>query len=160
MSHRPGCKGCATKCAGGLKTSCYPPLPSITLSTHSYVQLPPMQSSRPPKVGSIPTITALRLQLDYGDTKLARCVAFYDDVRIFRRRYFTQDGSPGLGFYHWKSPQHQTGLTEMVNDFLDKEGNGTRYWPDDDASPNHNKLRYSEHHIQYFYLPVVTRADI
>ena len=39
--------------------------------------------------------------------------------------------------YDWKSPEAQTGLTELTFAYLDKEGNGGRlFWPDDEASPN------------------------
>jgi len=98
---------------------------------------------------SIPTITALREQLDYGDSHLSRCNAFYDDVRTFRKRYRTHDGSSGISLYNWKSPEHQAGLKEMTEAYLDKEGNGALYWPDGDTDPNRNKLRYSQDHHLY-----------
>jgi len=98
---------------------------------------------------SIPSITALRQQLEYGDPHLSRCSTFYDDVRAFRKKYRTHDGSSGVSLYNWKSPEHQAGLTEMTDAYLDKEGNGALYWPDDDTSPNRNNLLYSQDHDLY-----------
>ena len=109
-----------------------------------------MSSSKSKVVASsIPTISALRQQLGYGDRHLNRCSTFYDDVRVFRKKYLTHDGFSGISFYNWKSPEHQAGLTEMTDAYLDEEGNGALYWPDNDASINRNKLRYSQDHDLY-----------
>src|SRR4051812_1556135 len=94
---------------------------------------------------SIPNITALRQQLDYGEPSLPRCVGFYDDIRVFRKKFHTASGIPGMDLHDWKSRKHHDGLDEMTNAYLDKEGNGILFWPDDDTSPNHNKYSYVAH---------------
>jgi hypothetical protein len=94
---------------------------------------------------SIPTITVLRDQLDYGDSQSKRCDVFYDDIRVFRKKYRSSTGLSGDDLHNWKSPEHQAALTEMSRAFLDTDGNGSRYWPDDDGSSNRNKLQYSRH---------------
>jgi hypothetical protein len=91
---------------------------------------------------NIPTITALREKLNYGNTRLDRCAAFNDDVKAFRRKFRTNAGLSGASLHDWKSPIHQQALTEMTEAFLN-QGNGLLYWPDDEASSNANSLRYS-----------------
>lgn len=98
---------------------------------------------------SIPTITNLRRQLEYGEPRLSRCKIFYDDVRAFRKKYCTHDGFSGISLHVWKLPEHQAGLTNLTEAYLDEQGNGTLYWPDDDASIYRNKLRYSQDHDLY-----------
>jgi hypothetical protein len=97
---------------------------------------------------SIPNITALRKDLDYGNSRLQRCTAFYDDVRVFRKKFRTAQGIPGVDLHQWKSREHQTGLDEMTDAYLNKEGNGAVFWPDQGDSPNRNKWSYSKHRLR------------
>ena len=90
----------------------------------------------------IPNITDLREQLEYGDGKLARCAAFIDDLRVFRRRY-QYAGLRGIDLWDWKSPQHQHALRQMTADFLDRDGYGEVFWPSDPTATNFNPLQYS-----------------
>ena len=102
-------------------------------------------ASRKIAAANIPSITALRKELGYGDPRLHRCSAFYDDIRVFRKKYTTRKGQPGVSLYDWKSPEHQRALTEMAHDYLETDGNGLLYWPDDPAALNYNTIHYSEH---------------
>ncbi|RYP71689.1 hypothetical protein DL771_004640 [Monosporascus sp. 5C6A] len=95
---------------------------------------------------SLPKITAIRETLDYGDPELTRCAAFTADVRAFRKKFTTKSGLPGTSLYDWRSPEHQCGLNEMTEDYLERAGNGAMWWPDDASAPNHNKLQYSKDH--------------
>ena len=97
---------------------------------------------------SIPKITELRNELDYGNPQLPRCMAFYDDIRVFRRKYRTSQGVPGFNLWDWKSREHQAGLTEMTQAYLDEEGNGRVFWPAEESSPNRNRLNYSIDHLR------------
>ncbi|KAF2190544.1 hypothetical protein K469DRAFT_387705 [Zopfia rhizophila CBS 207.26] len=94
----------------------------------------------------IPNITILRQQLQYGEARLARCNAFYDDLRVFRKKYNTPTGLRGVDLHDWRSPVHQSALAEMTLAFLETEGNGEVYWPSDATSPNFNPLQYSKDH--------------
>lgn len=93
----------------------------------------------------IPNITELRKQLDYGDATLSRCANFYDDLRVYRKKYHTKDGKPGTEMHEWKTPEAQAELDEITAAYLDKDGNGQTYWPDDGSAANYNSLQYSKH---------------
>ncbi|KAK4251356.1 hypothetical protein C7999DRAFT_28086 [Corynascus novoguineensis] len=97
---------------------------------------------------NIPSITALRNALDYGDPHLPRCAAFYDDTRAFRKKFKTSRGVPGADLHDWKSRDGQAALTEMTVAYLEKEGNGMLFWPDDKSSDNYNKYQYSKDHVR------------
>src|ERR1700761_7389930 len=101
-----------------------------------------------PSAASIPNITALRKALDYGEPHLPRCAAFYDDIRVFRKKFRTINGTPGMELYDWKSRDHQAGLNEMTIAYLDKEGNGDVFWPAGNESPNRNKYSYTANRSQ------------
>ena len=107
-------------------------------------------ASTSPKIAAarIPSITALRNELGYGDQKLPRCAAFYDDTRAFRKKFRTSHGIAGVDLHDWKSPEGQTGLTQMTFAYLDKEGNGGLFWPDDEASPNYNRYQYTKDSVR------------
>ncbi|KAK2015519.1 hypothetical protein LZ32DRAFT_602165 [Colletotrichum eremochloae] len=92
---------------------------------------------------AVPTITALRQELNYGDAKSLQCQAFYDDLRAYRKKFVSSNGLEGSLLYDWKSRDHQSALAEMTRSFLNRDGNGQRYWPDDETSAHYNGLRYS-----------------
>ncbi|KAK1982950.1 hypothetical protein LZ30DRAFT_589468 [Colletotrichum cereale] len=92
---------------------------------------------------ALPTITALREALNYGDAKSLQCQAFNDDLRAYRKKFVSSHGLEGSHLHDWKSRVHQSALTEMTQTFLDRDGNGRRYWPDDEASAHYNGMRYS-----------------
>ena len=103
-----------------------------------------------PKVSasSIPNITNLREALDYGNPSLRRCMAFYDDIRVFRKIFRTANGIHGLDLHDWNSEEHQTGLDEMTTSYLDGKHNGALFWPQDEASPNCNRFSYPAQQAQ------------
>lgn len=109
-----------------------------------------MANSPPAKIfaASIPSITTLRKELDYGDPQSPRCAAFYDDTRAFRKKFITSRGVAGPELHDWKSREGQAALTEMTLAYLDKEGNGRLFWPDDKSSANYNKYQYSKDHTR------------
>lgn len=92
---------------------------------------------------SIPQITALREELDYGDPQLSRCQAFYDSVRVFRKTFVSSQGWDGSSIHDWKSREHQVALGEMVRSYLEQHGNGKLFWPDDNSSSRANTYKYS-----------------
>jgi hypothetical protein len=109
----------------------------------------------PKSAAAVPSITELRKLLDYGDLTLPRCQTFQYDTRTFRGKFISSQGIEGSNLYLWKVQSHQQGLDEMTDTFL--QGNGMLYWPDDPASPRHNRWQYSKHRIQYVdsFLPTV-----
>jgi hypothetical protein len=90
-------------------------------------------------VSRIPSITAQRNEVGYGDPNLPRCAAFYDDKRAFRKKFRTSHDIAGVDLHDWKSQEGQAGLTEMTVAYLDREGNGRLFWPGDRATPNYNR---------------------
>lgn len=101
----------------------------------------------PRRAAAIPSITGLRLALDYGDSQLARCSAFYDDIRAFRKKFVTSSGRPGPSLYDWLDRDHQDGRNEMTEAYLNQSG--LLFWPDDLAAVNHNKLEYTKDKQRY-----------
>jgi hypothetical protein len=97
---------------------------------------------------SIPNITSLRKDLDYADARLPRCGTFNDDTRAFRKKFKTSRGVNGVDLHDWRSQAIQAGLNEMTIAYLDKEGNGKLFWPDDPSSQNYNIYQYSKHREQ------------
>jgi hypothetical protein len=108
-----------------------------------------MEMETPQASITVPTVTEIRKKLHYGDSSLARCQTFYHDVRIFIGKFVTSKGLEGTSLIRWKSEDHQRGLDELVDAYLDRDGNGRIYWPDDPASPKYNGLQYSKHRSQY-----------
>ncbi|KAL3295969.1 hypothetical protein RB213_011402 [Colletotrichum asianum] len=94
----------------------------------------------------IPSITALREVLDYGDQHLPRCKRLHDNMRYFRTTFISSKGLEGSSLIDWKSREEQAALAEMTNAFLERDGTGRQFWPDDEASDRFNRLKYSTHH--------------
>jgi hypothetical protein len=95
----------------------------------------------------IPSITKLRKDLDYGDAHLSRCIDFYDDIRTYRRKFWTSSGLLGSQVIQWKSLEGQSGLDEITDAYLNKDGRGYIYWPSDRTSTYWNSLEYSKHKL-------------
>lgn len=93
---------------------------------------------------SIPNITALRNELDYGHNHNDRDIRFYRAVKAYVSSYKTRTGVSGESFHQKRDPFHQGGLGEMTQDFLFRDGNGARYWPDDEKSENRGSLCFSK----------------
>lgn len=98
---------------------------------------------------SIPPITALRQELDYGDPQLSRCQTFYDSVRVFRKTFVSSQGWEGISIHDWRSREHQIALGEMVRSYLEQHGNGRLFWPDDKSSSRANRFNYSTDSVRY-----------
>lgn len=67
---------------------------------------------------SLPRITDVRNELGYPDPE----APFNDDIKSFRKKFHTIAGVSGLELYDWKSQDHQDGLIEMADAFLDQHG--------------------------------------
>ena len=81
-------------------------------------------------------------------------MAFYDDIRVFRKIFRTVNGIHGPDLYDWNLEEHQTGLDEMTTAYLDKKRSGAFFWPHDKASPNHNRRSYLAEEAQQDCPPV------
>ncbi|KAI0973548.1 hypothetical protein F4678DRAFT_403462 [Xylaria arbuscula] len=99
-----------------------------------------MYSQTPPT--NLPKISTLRQQLGYGDVDSGGYNAFVLDVRAFRKKFNTRKELAGSSLTDWKSSEHQGGLTEMANAYLETCGN--RFWPNSPLAASGNKLRYSQ----------------
>ncbi|KAK7433567.1 hypothetical protein Landi51_13867 [Colletotrichum acutatum] len=97
-----------------------------------------MERARNPT--SIPSITSLRAQLGY-----VSCEKWgYDDFTTSTRQFldrFTIEGWKGRLIHEWNSEKHQDLLKKMVISYLDDDGNGKRFWPDNEIG----RLQYSTH---------------
>ncbi|KAI1295298.1 hypothetical protein F5Y03DRAFT_371925 [Xylaria venustula] len=99
-----------------------------------------MSFQTPPS--NLPKITTIRQELGYGDSGLIGSSEFRSDNKEFRRKFSTRNGLAGASLTDWKSSEHQSGLTEMANAYLEACGN--RFWPDSPPAASGNKLRYSQ----------------
>ena len=98
----------------------------------------------PPSATSIPSISALRQSLDYGDPSLARVNVFILDLRVFTQRYITSTGLRGSEIIEWRSPDQREALCEVTNAWLEEANSGVTYWPHEKNHPNFNKYKYLE----------------
>ncbi|KAH7155467.1 hypothetical protein B0J13DRAFT_618911 [Dactylonectria estremocensis] len=96
------------------------------------------------KVSKIPSIKELRQELDYGHARERRDILFYNVTRSYAFNFKSSQGIPGSELMRWKYRPHQDGLLEMASQFLDQDGKGAYYWPDDPEASNHGKLQYSK----------------
>ena len=92
----------------------------------------------------VPSITALRTELGYGDAKDPRSQVFYDDVRAFRKKFITSNDIKGKDLHQWKEVSHQVGLKEMATAYLDTYRNGFLFWPRDSKKENWTGLVYAD----------------
>ena len=60
---------------------------------------------------------------------------------MFREKFTTSDNVLDVNLFDWKSNDTQAGL-ELKTAYLDIEGNGSLWWPDDDSSSYYKKYAY------------------
>ncbi|KAH0422379.1 hypothetical protein CcaCcLH18_12838 [Colletotrichum camelliae] len=94
--------------------------------------------SDPHKQSDISGVTALRRELGFDDSHHE----FINTVRYFRLRFKSSQGLPGRDLIEWKSVAHQNALSEMVEAFLERDGHGEKFWPDEETAYSLNKLTY------------------
>ncbi|KAL6406753.1 hypothetical protein AUP68_09557 [Ilyonectria robusta] len=83
------------------------------------------------KASSIPDIRALCRQLDYECSEQRQHVEFYNDVERYSAGFMTTTKMPHTRPLRWTNSNHQDLLIEMTTSFLNAEGRGMFYWPDD-----------------------------
>lgn len=88
----------------------------------------------------VPKIKVLRDAIDCGNLQERRAKLFRASLDIFRLGYKTESGTEGAKLVKW--PEDCRDLERMASDYLDREGNGARYWPDTCEDTN---LQYSTH---------------
>lgn len=91
---------------------------------------------------AIPSVTNLREQLGYGDTKKKIFHELKTAMLSSRDVFVTDEGLRGQDLIDWKSREQQTALSKMVQTFLDRDRNAKKFWPDDDALYT-TKLKFS-----------------
>jgi hypothetical protein len=97
-------------------------LKSICLN---YLSMPPSPSEH--AAARIPRIGALRNALGFNDPKSERSSAFIDDIRLFRKKYYTSSGLCGSSLHNWTSKNHQSELEKMAYTYLKEYG--SEFWP-------------------------------
>lgn len=93
-------------------------------------------------------IGALRHQLGYENIGGERERSFHRDVRDYIANYTTEDGLSGKCLKKWRSQPHKKHLIVMTKNFLDRDGNGSLYWPHDVESLYYGVLQYSNHKLE------------
>lgn len=91
----------------------------------------------------------LRNKLNYGPDNRSHGegLSFIEDLRRFRREFRDSNGVLGKTFYEWNSSDHQRGLDEMTDAYLELERGGPKWWPDDPSQPYYSSLQYSKDRI-------------
>jgi hypothetical protein len=96
---------------------------------------------------SVPNIGVLRQQLGYScnnrEISGFRWKEVHDSASKFRKGFTTEKGLKGTALVDWRSQKHQDALAEMTHTFLEVDGNGSLYWPNDDTYKFANRLTYS-----------------
>ncbi|KAH7001609.1 hypothetical protein EDB80DRAFT_97571 [Ilyonectria destructans] len=95
-------------------------------------------------VTHIPNIRTLRAELDCAHVGQRRDVNFYNSVCSYMFTFKSTHGLKGTELTRWKAPPHQKGLLELTRRFLEDDGNGAIFWPDDSTSPEYRSLQYSK----------------
>ncbi|KAH6990791.1 hypothetical protein BKA56DRAFT_216773 [Ilyonectria sp. MPI-CAGE-AT-0026] len=95
-------------------------------------------------VTHIPNIRTLRAELDCARVGQRRDVNFYNSVCSYLFTFTSTLGFKGTDLTRWKAPAHQKGLLELTRRFLEDDGNGAIFWPDDPKSPDYRSLQYSK----------------
>jgi hypothetical protein len=101
-------------------------------------------------VSNIPTITELRKELDCGHAHKRLDIALWNAVRSYGSHFTSKSGIPGHDLLKWKDRLHQNGLLQMAHSFLEEDGKGSYFWPDDPTDQHYRKLQYSKEPRRYF----------
>lgn len=64
-----------------------------------------------------------------GFVSLSERHALLDSTHQWRRTYECVDGTIGKDLVDWKSAKTQEYLKNMTRDYLERGGNGTKFWP-------------------------------
>jgi hypothetical protein len=84
----------------------------------------------------VPTITTLRQDLGYGGENQETWKIVYDSASDLRKVFVTSKGLKGTEILDWKSKEHQDALADMTDTYLEANGNGRLYWPEDSTQNN------------------------
>ncbi|KAH6900271.1 hypothetical protein B0T10DRAFT_470100 [Thelonectria olida] len=95
-------------------------------------------------VSKIPTITELRKELDCGHPHKRLDITLWNSVRSYGSHFTSRSGIPGHGLLRWRDRSHQNGLLQMTHRFLEEDGKGSYFWPDDPTDQHYRKLQYSK----------------
>ncbi|PMB69174.1 hypothetical protein BM221_005760 [Beauveria bassiana] len=79
-------------------------------------------------------VWGLHTRLDCGDNTydtLRRCMFSYKDCHSFIRRYVDVNGISGSLFWDQNSKRDVEGVDTMAAVFLETDGRGNYWWPDD-----------------------------
>ncbi|KAF5009839.1 hypothetical protein FDECE_3961 [Fusarium decemcellulare] len=92
----------------------------------------------------LPFATRLREELGFAgelatDKDFIR--TFESALKNHTQSFFTRKGISGANLTHWMQPEHQNVFREMAKTFLEEEGRGTLFWPDEPHPANKKGLR-------------------
>ncbi|WAO92642.1 Hypothetical protein NCS54_01015700 [Fusarium falciforme] len=99
------------------------------------------------KVGEIPGIKALRHRLGLGTPGDKESIHFGQLLKTFRKTYKTPDGTLGSSLMKWRDHHHQRGLSHMADEFLEKEGRGSQFWPDGEGVSYVKSLKWTRDRV-------------
>jgi hypothetical protein len=98
---------------------------------------------------SIPSITDLRKELDYGGVGSDRPIQFNSTVRNYWKTFVTEDGTSACDLTEWNVPKTKDRLLELTDSFLEGEKYGMKFWPDDVNNEFKNKWSYTQDRPMY-----------
>ena len=81
----------------------------------------------PTQQSQVPIVTAICERL--GFESLSDRQALQDSTHHWRRTYKCDDGTLGKDLVDWKSATTQKNIMVMTREYLDRAGNGAKFWP-------------------------------
>lgn len=95
-------------------------------------------------LSKVPSVKELCDRLGFERASTMETSVFTDTTHAFRKSYKTTDGSAGANLTDWNSTSVQQELTAMAISFLDRSGNGVRFWSGSRRWMQEGDLTYPE----------------
>ncbi|KAH6990790.1 hypothetical protein BKA56DRAFT_216766 [Ilyonectria sp. MPI-CAGE-AT-0026] len=92
----------------------------------------------------IPNLTELRKRLGCSSAGRRLDAHLYTIICEYSSKFTSSNGLTGHQLSKWTDKSHQAALLEISSQFLKRDGNGPRFWPNDPASPEYRRLQYSK----------------
>ena len=73
---------------------------------------------------------------------------FLDSLELFRSVYKDREGSDWSQFNDWASPDHKAALFRVAEEYLEWEGSGRKFWPEDETATFHNWIVFPRDEAQ------------
>ncbi|KAF4958587.1 hypothetical protein FGADI_2284 [Fusarium gaditjirri] len=102
-------------------------------------------SSRTRTTKDVPPIKTLLTELGFGDSADKALLNEFNTARKFHMNRFLEEKIiDDKDLLEWSSEPCKKKIRRMVKDFLVRQNNGPRFWPDEPSATNTKNYRYSE----------------